>query len=118
LINGFIEQDADLNTRNVERRWLFDLQASYDFSALVAKSSDTAPSYSKDGKTTVSTAAPSEMSIWDHFLNGTTFTVGCNNVFDKDPPFASGQGGNGSGYPGFTYDSTGRFVYVRLTKKF
>ena len=39
LINGFIEQDADLITRNVERRWLFDLQASYDFSTLVSKPS-------------------------------------------------------------------------------
>ena len=58
------------------------------------------------------------MSLWDHFLEGTIFTIGCNNVFDKDPPFSSGQGGNAVGYPGFTYDSTGRFVYARLTKKF
>ena len=58
------------------------------------------------------------MSFWDTLLNGTTFTVGCNNVFDEDPPFSSGQGGNAVGYPGFTYDATGRFYYVRLTKKF
>jgi outer membrane receptor protein involved in Fe transport len=51
-------------------------------------------------------------------LKGTVFTIGCNNIFDKDPPFASGFGGNSVGYPGFTYDSTGRFYYVRLTKKF
>jgi outer membrane receptor protein involved in Fe transport len=51
-------------------------------------------------------------------LNGTIITVGCNNIFDKDPPFSSGQGGNAVAYPGFTYDPTGRFVYVRLTKKF
>jgi iron complex outermembrane receptor protein len=116
LISGFIEQDADLNTRNVDRRWLFDLQASYDFTALVTKSSS--PSYSKDAKAPVSTADSGQMSFCDHLLNGTIITVGCNNVFDKDPPFSSGQGGNASGYPGFTYDSTGRFVYVRLTKKF
>lgn len=116
LISGFIEQDADLNTRNVDRRWLFDLQASYDFSALVSKSSETTPS--KDGKTSVSTEASGPMSLWDHLLNGTTFTIGCNNVLDEDPPFSSGQGGNAVGYPGFTYDATGRFYYVRLTKKF
>ena len=58
------------------------------------------------------------MSISDRLLEGTIFTVGCNNLFDKDPPFSSGQGGNAVGYPGYTYDSTGRFVYVRLTKKF
>ena len=117
LINGFIEQDPDLNTRNVGRRVLFDIQASFDFSSLVAKT-ETSPAYSKDDKATVSTSAASELSFWDHMLNGTTFTVGCNNLFDKDPPFASGQGGNSVGYPGFTYDSTGRFYYVRLTKKF
>src|SRR5436190_6301930 len=115
-IDGFHEQDANLNNHDVGHRWLFDLQASYDFSALVTKS--PVPTYSKDDKTTVSTAAPGQLSIWDHFLEGTIFTVGCNNIFDKDPPFSSGQGGNAVGYPGFTYDSTGRFVYVRLTKKF
>jgi len=116
LINGFIEQDADLITRNVERRWLFDLQASYDFSALVSKPSATTSS--KDGKSSVTTDASGSLSFWDTLLNGTTFTVGCNNVFDKDPPFSSGQGGNSVGYPGFTYGATGRFVYVRLLKKF
>ena len=118
LISGFIEQDADLNTHNVDRRWLFDLQASYDFSALVTKPSGPSGVYSKDDKASVSTTASGQMSIWDHFLEGTIFTVGCNNIFDKDPPFSSGQGGNAVGYPGFTYDSTGRFVYARLTKKF
>jgi outer membrane receptor protein involved in Fe transport len=117
LISGFIEQDPDLNTRNVDRRWLFDLQASYDFSALVHETSES-PSTSKDSKTTVSTSASGRLSFWDNLLKGTTFTVGCNNVFDTDPPFASGQGGNSVGYPGFTYDATGRFYYVRLTKKF
>jgi iron complex outermembrane receptor protein len=116
LISGFIEQDPDGNTRNVGRRMFFDAQLSYDFSSLVAPT-ETSPSSSKDAKTT-STSAASEMSFWDHMLKGTVFTIGCNNLFDKDPPFASGQGGNSVGYPGFTYDPTGRFYYLRLTKKF
>ena len=117
LISGFIEQDPDLVTRNVDRRWLLDLQASYDFGALVHETSENA-STSKDSKASVSTSASARLSFWDTLLKGTTFTIGCNNVFDTDPPFASGQGGNSVGYPGFTYDSTGRFYYVRLTKKF
>jgi len=117
LIPGFIEQDADLNTRNVDRRWLLDLQASYDFGALVS-TAETTPSYAKNDKASVSTDVSSHLSFWDQLLKGTTLTVGCNNVFDEDPPFSSGQGGNAVGYPGFTYDSTGRFYYVRLTKKF
>ena len=117
LISGFIEQDPDGITRNVDRRWLFDLQASYDFSALVT-TAETSPSYSKNDKSTVSTDASTQLSFWDRMLKGTTFTVGVINVFDQDPPFSSGQGGNAVGYPGYTYDSTGRFYYVRLTKKF
>jgi outer membrane receptor protein involved in Fe transport len=118
LTSGFIEQDPDLNTRNVERRWLFDIQASYDFGALVSTTSENSPSYSKDDKTNVSTSASTKMSFCDTLLKGTTLTVGVINLFDTDPPFASGQGGNSVAYPGFTYDSTGRFYYVRLTKKF
>jgi hypothetical protein len=57
-------------------------------------------------------------SFGARLLKGTVITVGCTNVFDDDPPFASGEGGNAVGYPGSTYDATGRFVYVRLTKKF
>jgi iron complex outermembrane receptor protein len=117
LMSGFIEQDPDLITRNVGRRVLFDLQASYDFSSLVA-TAETSPSYSKNDKSSVSTDSSSHLSFWDTMLKGTTFTAGVINLFDKDPPFASGQGGNSVGYPGFTYDSTGRFYYVRLTKKF
>ncbi|MEY2577600.1 MAG: iron complex outerrane recepter protein [Verrucomicrobiota bacterium] len=117
LMSGFIEQDPDLITRNVGRRVLFDLQASYDFSSLVA-TAETSPSYSKNDKSSVSTDSSSHLSFWDTMLKGTTFTAGVINLFDKDPPFASGQGGNSVGYPGFTYDSTGRFYYLRLTKKF
>ena len=118
LISGFIEQDADGNTRNVDRRWLLDLQASYDFGALVT-TSETSPSYSKNDKASVSTtSASTQLSFWDTFLKGTTLTVGVINLLDTDPPFSSGQGGNAVGYPGFTYDATGRFYYVRLTKKF
>jgi len=118
FIDGFHEQDADLNDHDVAHRWLFDIQASYDFGALVTTTSDTNPSYSKGDKASVSTSASSKMSFCDYFFKGTTLTVGVNNLFDKDPPFSSGQGGNAVGYPGFTYDSTGRFYYVRLTKKF
>lgn len=114
--DGFQEEDPNLLRHYVEHRWLFDLQASYDFSALVSKSA-AGTNYSKDDKAP-SAIASAEMSVLDHLLYGTTFTVGVINLFDKDPPAASGQGGNSVGYPGFTYDSTGRFVYVRLTKKF
>ena len=52
-----------------------------------------------------------------NLLKSTSLTIGCNNVFGQDPPKAYGGGGSGTGYPGFIYDATGRFVYVTLTKK-
>ena len=117
-IDGFHEEDANLASHDVEHRWLFDLQASYDFSAIAPRTSATA-GYSKNPKEVAGSTGESLPSgLWGYLLNGTRVTVGCSNLFDKDPPFASGQGGNAVGYPGFTYDSTGRFVYVRLTKKF
>ena len=51
---------------------------------------------------------------WQRFLDGTTLTVGCNNVFGQDPPTAN----TGVGYPDNLYDPTGRFVYVSLRKEF
>lgn len=115
-IDGFDEEDPDLNPRSVDERWLFDLQASYDFSALVTRTTATTD-YSKNSKSTEATVS-NDLTFGQRLLDGTRITVGCNNVFDTDPPFASGQGGNAVGYPGFTYDATGRFVYIRLTKKF
>ena len=115
-IDGFHEEDANLNRHDVAHRWLFDLQASFDFSVLVSKET-ASTGYSKYDKGTPAPVVDA-MNIRDRLLDGTKITVGCSNLFDKDPPFASGQGGNAVGYPGFTYDSTGRFVYVRLTKKF
>jgi outer membrane receptor protein involved in Fe transport len=44
-------------------------------------------------------------------------TVGCNNLFDRDPPFVADGGNNSNGYPGFLYNNTGRFVYFGLEKK-
>jgi outer membrane receptor protein involved in Fe transport len=75
----------------------------------------------KDGspkESAVSQTANAGHDAWWYLLHGTTITVGCNNIFGQDPPKAFGEGGNAVGYPAYTYDSTGRFVYFRLTKKF
>ncbi|MDQ6626662.1 MAG: TonB-dependent receptor, partial [Verrucomicrobiota bacterium] len=117
-INGFHEEDPDLIPHYVEHRWLFDLQASYDFTALVSKEAAAATGYSKNDKGVATGTVTQGLRICDRLLEGTKLTIGCTNLFDKDPPKAFGQGGNAVGYPGYTYDSTGRFIYARLTKKF
>ncbi|PYL07204.1 MAG: hypothetical protein DME34_07310, partial [Verrucomicrobia bacterium] len=128
--DGFHEFTPNIHRHWVEQRWLFDLQASYDFTNLLPVETEGVPGYSKSAKeiTRGKDGAPTEpaaaqtatygRSVMDHLLRGTILTVGCNNLFDRDPPKAYGEGGNAVGYPGFTYDATGRFIYVKLTKKF
>jgi iron complex outermembrane receptor protein len=130
-IDGFHEFLGDgVSHHYVSQTWFFDLQASYDFTSLLPVETHPVPGYSKGEKEVVrgKDGAPRETasaqtsnygrSILDHVLRGTIITIGCNNIFDHDPPQAFGEDGNGQNYPGFTYDSTGRFVYARLTKKF
>ena len=60
------------------------------------------------------------MPFWKMVLNNTTFTLGVNNIFGQDPPKEFGFESNDflNKYPGVLYDNLGRFVYVRLIKKF
>jgi len=51
------------------------------------------------------------------FGDGTSFTVGVNNLFDEDPPFVSGQS-NELGYDTKVHDPRGRMVYFSITQKF
>ncbi|MBI3884217.1 MAG: TonB-dependent receptor, partial [Opitutae bacterium] len=60
---------------------------------------------------------PSKSSADRTWWSDLKATAGVTNLFDKDPPFASGGGGNSNGYPGFLYTDVGRFVYFGLEKK-
>jgi iron complex outermembrane receptor protein len=131
-IDGFHEFLGDAVTQHwVSQTWTFDVQATYDFTGLLPVENKPVPGYSKDAKeaarnkdgsireTASAQTANYRFSDWRHFLlDGTSITVGINNITDRDPPFASGEDGNGQAYPGFTYDATNRFWYARLTKKF
>jgi hypothetical protein len=90
FLDGF--WDVDGNTGNnffVKKTWIFDAQVAYTFH--------------------------SEAGQW---LADTKVTLGARNLFDKAPPFASGNAGNSTGYPSFLYTSEGRFLYVSLSRKF
>ncbi len=128
--DGFNEFTPNLHPHWVHQTWFFDAQLSYDFTALLPVEEQPVPGYSKSSKEVVrgkdgallekASAQTSnyQRTVLDHLLRGTIITIGCNDVFGQDPPKAFGEGGNAVGYPGFTYDATGRFVYGRLTKKF
>ena len=86
---GFLDYDGDGNPFEVAGMTTFDAQVSYTVHGFGGR-----------------------------YLEGTKLTIGGRNILDKDPPFSSGFASNASGYPGFMYDSTGRFLYVELTRKF
>ena len=113
----------------VNATWFFDAQARYDFIFTTPIESQPVAGYSKgsdeivrgkDGQPVEPTQTVKySMPCWKNLLNNTSITLGCNNVFGQDPPKAFGAFFlNGTGYPDFIYDATGRFVYVSLKKKF
>lgn len=129
-VDGFHELKSFGLNHWVSQTWTFDGQASYDFTFVAPVENQPVAGYSKDakdvssgkdGKPTESAMSQTSnygLPIWQRVLNGTTITLGCDNIFGQDPPPAYGFGGSPTKYPGFLYDATGRFVYIQLTKKF
>jgi outer membrane receptor protein involved in Fe transport len=130
FLDGFHELLPSGRNHWVSQTWTFDGQLSYDFTFVAPVENQPVSGYSKDakdmqtgkdGKTTESApmqTASYGLPVWERVMNGTTITLGCNNIFGQDPPKAYGFGGSSTKYPGFLYDATGRFLYVQLTKKF
>jgi len=110
--NGFKEH-------YVKETWFFDVRASYTF--LVPTAPEAIAGYAKDKSSSGKERQPEGIAAaqmanctWQRLLNDTTITLGCNNVFGHDPPTAAAT----ANYADFLYDSTGRFVYVSVTKRF
>ncbi len=109
------------------REWItLDLIASYAFN-LPPPGPAEVPGFAKDGGKNVKIDSKEKNVLpvstaeynpcgWHAWLNGTTITVGMQNVFDQDPPFVAGAFEN-------NYDESlatikGRFWYVQLKKRF
>jgi iron complex outermembrane receptor protein len=90
--HGFQDFDANGDPFRVKATTTFDLQVAY-------------------------LLFPSKGKAGDRWFSDTKVTLGCNNLFDKAPPFASSFAANSNGYPGFIYNATGRFVYCGIEKK-
>jgi iron complex outermembrane receptor protein len=90
--------------RNVGAWFVFNIQAGYTFDKELVEH-DIFP------------GPPSGGFDWRKILEGTTATVGCNNVYDEQPPFVADPNDT-LGYDQSYSDGTGRFVYGELTKKF
>ncbi len=111
------------------REWTtLDLIASYTFNLRAPVAQQEVAGYAKDGGKNVKMSDGKEKNVvpistaeygacgWRAWLNGTTITLGMQNVFDSDPPFVGG--GFGYGYDASLADVKGRFCYVQLKKKF
>jgi len=110
------------------REWTtLDLIASYKFS-LPSPAAAEVPGLAKDGGKNVKMPDGKEKNIlpvstaeynpcgWRAWLNGTTLTLGMQNVFDSDPPFVAGAFENN--YDESIADVRGRFWYLQLKKRF
>src|SRR5438874_4303152 len=116
-----------LKPRKVRERTTLDLIASYNFS-LPVPGAGQVPGLAKDGGKNVQAPAGKEKRVlpvstaeyspcgWRAWLNGTTLTLGMQNVFDSDPPFVAGAFENN--YDESLADVRGRFWYVQLKKRF
>ena len=119
IISGF--------NRKVREYTTLDLIASYTFN-LPAPVQQEVPGYSKDGGKNVKMKDGKEKNImpvstatynecgWRAWLNGTTLTLGMQNVFDTPPPFVAGSFENG--YDESLTTIKGRFWYAQLKKRF
>ena len=111
------------------REWTtLDLIASYTFNLRVAGGSAGGGWLAKDGGKNVKMPDGNEKNVlpvstaeygpcgWRAWLNGTTITLGVQNVFDSDPPFVAVAFEHD--YDESLADVKGRFWYVQLTKRF
>ena len=106
-------ETEDISTFDpIEDYFAVNMRLSYEFGKGYVE--PTAPvTESKDGKNTVPGVATT--SWYTRLLNGTTLAVGCNNIFDRTPPFVNGAN---SATDLSLYDGFGRFVYFEISKKF
>jgi iron complex outermembrane receptor protein len=89
--------------RNVASYITFDLQASYTFEKQEMDKFIPGPR--------------GQGFDWRTILEGTKFIVGCNNVYDFQPPFTANPSDT-LGYDPAYADPTGRFLYAEINKKF
>jgi iron complex outermembrane recepter protein len=110
------------------REWItLDVIASYTFN-LPPRAPAEVPGLAKDGGKNVKVKDGKEKNVspvstaeynpcgWRSWLNGTTLTLGMQNVFDEDPPFVNSAIENG--YDESLATIKGRFWYVQLKKRF
>jgi iron complex outermembrane receptor protein len=111
------------------REWITaDLIGSYTFNLPAPVAQQEVAGYAKDGGKNVRMKDGKDKNVmpvstaeynpcgWRAWLNGTTITLGMQNITDEDPPFVGGSFENG--YDESLATIKGRFYYVGLKKRF
>jgi iron complex outermembrane receptor protein len=111
---GTLVEANSILHRRITQYITLDLQLSYEF---VKPPTEPAPyvKESKDSKNAPVVEATTA-SIWQRMLWGTRLTVGCNDVFDRQPP--SVLGAFNDNYDTSNYSIRNRYYYISLSKKF
>jgi iron complex outermembrane receptor protein len=111
------------------REWVtLDWILNYTFNLTAPAAQSEVPGYAKDGGKNAKVPEGKDKNVmpistaeyngcgWQAWLNGTTVTLGINNVFDLAPPFVAAAAENG--YDESTANIKGRTWYVALKKRF
>jgi len=124
------EVASDVNGRKIREWTTLDLILNYTFNLPASAAQNEVPGYARDGGKNTKTNDDSNKSVmpvstaeynpcgWRAWLNNTTITLGVNNVFDQDPPFAAGASNFENNYDERQANIRGRVWYVALTKRF
>jgi iron complex outermembrane receptor protein len=118
LPSGNLAQFPEQGARKIREWTTLDLIASYTFALPAPMTQQEVTGFVKDGGKNVKPISTAEYGAcgWRAWLNGTTITLGMQNVFDSDPPFAAVAFANG--YDASLATIKGRFCYVQLKKRF
>jgi iron complex outermembrane recepter protein len=122
----------DFQGREIHRKireWVtLDWILNYTFNFTASAAQNEVPGYAKDGGKNAKVPEGKDKNVmpvstaeynacgWRAWLNGTTITLGVNNVFDFAPPFVAAASENG--YDESTANIKGRTWYVALKKRF
>jgi len=111
------------------REWTtVDWILNYTFNFPASAAQNEVAGYAKDGAKNATMKGGKDKNVmpvstaeynpcgWRAWLNGTTITLGVNNVFDLAPPFVAAAAENG--YDEQTANIKGRTWYVALKKRF
>jgi outer membrane receptor protein involved in Fe transport len=113
------------------REWTtLDLIVNYTFNLPQPTAQTDVAGYAKDGANSVKMNDDKDKKVmplstaeynpcgWRAWLHNTTITLGVNNVFDQDPPFAAGAANFENNYDERQANIRGRIWYMALRKRF